>query len=129
MSDQAKEATMGGYEAMIKDQEDRVVSDDTVSAGDRAKEKLASTARTLRDQGADKLAASASTILKQGESYLENADLSPVRNDIERMIRQYPLPALVAGALVGYLLAHRGTLKVLAFGLGVGYLVSRTRPR
>ena len=125
----SKEATTGGYEAMIKDQEDHIVSNDSASAGDRAKEKIASTARTIRDQGADKLASSATTLLKQGEAYLGNADLSPVRSDIERMIRQYPLPAIGAGALLGYLLAHRGTLKVLALGLGIGYLVSRTRPR
>lgn len=124
-----KEATTGGYEAMVKDQEDRVVDEGKGTAGDRAKEKIASTARTLRDQGADKIAASASTLLKQGESYLGNADLSPLRSDVERMIRQYPLPALVSGALLGYLLAHRGTLKVLAVGLGIGYMVSRTRPR
>lgn len=126
---QGKEQTAGGYEAMVEDQEDKVVGQGQPSAGDKAKEKIASTARTLRDQGADKLSASATTLLRQGEQYLEGADLSPVRADVERMIKQYPIPALVAGVLVGYLLAHRGALKALAFGVGAGYLVSRTRPR
>jgi len=129
MSSQTSKEVIGGYEAMAKDQEDRVVDEGEQKVTDRAKEKIASTARTLRDQGADKIAASASTLMKQGENYLGNADLGPVRSDIEGMIRQYPLPALVTGALVGYLLAHRGTLKVLALGLGIGYAVSRARPR
>ena len=126
---EAKERLAGGYETMVSDQEDKIVDQNQPSTGDRAKEKIASTARTLRDQGGEKIAASASTMLKQGENYLESADLGPVRSDIERMIRQYPIPALVAGILAGYLLAHRGALKALAFGLGIGYLVSRTRPR
>ena len=126
---EAKERLAGGYETMVSDQEDKIVDQNQPSTGDRAKEKIASTARTLREQGGEKIAASASTMLKQGENYLESADLGPVRSDIERMIRQYPIPALVAGILAGYLLAHRGALKALAFGLGVGYLVSRTRPR
>lgn len=124
-----KDRLAGGYETMMSDQEDKLVDQGQPSTGDRAKEKLASAARVLRDQGADKLGTTATNLLKQGESYLGNADLSPVRADIERLIRQYPIPAIVAGALAGYLLAHRGALKALAFGVGVGYLVSRTRPK
>lgn len=124
-----KDQLSGGYETMVTSEEDVVL--DTRKQGDDAgaKEKIAGAARTLRNQGADKLAASASTLFKQGEQYLGNADLSPVRTDIERMIKQYPLPSLAMGVLAGYLLAHRGALKALAFGLGVGYLISRTRPR
>jgi hypothetical protein len=114
---------------MVSDKEDVVIDSSKQSTGEAAKEKIASTARTIRDQGADRIASSASTLLKQGERYLEGADLSPVRTDVERIIRQYPLPALVAGVLAGYLMAHRGALKALGFGLAVGYLVSRTRPR
>jgi hypothetical protein len=124
-----KDRTTGGYETMVSDKEDVVLDTNKQSVGEGAKEKIASTARTLRDQGADRIASSASTLLKQGERYLEGADISPVRADVERMIRQYPIPALVAGVLAGYLMAHRGALKALGFGLAVGYLVSRTRPR
>jgi len=126
---EAKDRTVGGYESMVSDKEDVVINTDKQGMGDAAKEKIASTARTLRDQGADKIASSASTLLKKGEDYFESADMSPVRADVERMIRQYPIPALVAGVLAGYLMAHRGALKALGFGLAVGYLVSRTRPR
>lgn len=125
----SKDRLSGGYETMVSSEEDVVLDMREQEGGAGAKEKIASTARTLRDQGADKIASSASALLKQGEQYLDKADLSPVRADVERMIKQYPLPSLVAGVLVGYLLAHRGALKALAFGLGVGYLVSRTRPR
>jgi hypothetical protein len=124
-----KERTAGGYETMVNDKEDVVLDTGEQAGGTGAKEKIASTARTLRDQGADKLASSASTLLKQGERYLEGADLGPVRADVERLIRQYPIPALAAGVFAGYLMAHRGALKALGFGLGVGYLISRTRPR
>jgi hypothetical protein len=125
---ESKDRTAGGYETMVSNKED-VVIDSGKTGGEAAKEKIASTARTLRDQGAEKVASSATTLLKKGETYLEGADLGPVRADVERMIRQYPLPALVAGVLAGYLMAHRGALKALGFGLAVGYLVSRTRPR
>jgi hypothetical protein len=126
---ESKDRMSGGYETMVSDKEDVVIDTGKQGMGGAAKEKLASTARTLREQGADKIASSATTLLKKGENYLEGADLSPVRADVERMIRQYPIPALVAGVFAGYLMAHRGALKALGFGLGVGYLISRTRPR
>src|SRR6476646_8823140 len=91
---EAKDRTAGGYETMVSNKEDVVIDTNKQGVGDAAKEKIASTARTLRDQGADKIASSATTLLKKGEDYLEGADMSPVRADIERMIKQYPIPAL-----------------------------------
>lgn len=46
----------------------------------------------------------ADNIERSGE-YLQNADMSQVRRDLEQLIRSHPIEALVVGAGIGYLAA------------------------
>jgi hypothetical protein len=68
---------------------------------------LAQTVRERAPEGrAGEVAAKAADALDRSGQYLQTADLQMVRSDLERVIREHPIEALLVGAGIGYLLAR-----------------------
>jgi len=86
-------------------------SDKIDSAMTTAGEQMGSLAQTVREKAPSDgpisdVAQSAATALERGGSYLEQADVSAVRGDLEMMIRKHPIEALLIGVGLGMLLAR-----------------------
>jgi hypothetical protein len=68
---------------------------------------LAQTVREKAPEGkAGDVANMAANALDRSGEYLQTADLQMVRSDLERVIRDHPIEALLVGAGIGYLLAR-----------------------
>jgi ElaB/YqjD/DUF883 family membrane-anchored ribosome-binding protein len=73
-------------------------------------EQMSNLAQTVREKApegkAGEVATKAADALERGGEYLQTADLQVVRGDLERVIREHPIEALLVGVGVGYLLAR-----------------------
>lgn len=72
---------------------------------------MKSVAGAIRDKTSDKgvVGAAGSAVastLEQGGRYLEEQGLSGMGNDFTNLIRRNPLPAVLIGVGIGYLIAH-----------------------
>jgi hypothetical protein len=68
---------------------------------------LAQTVREKAPEGkVGDVAYTAADALERGGRYLQDADTSMVRSDLENIIRRYPMESLLVGLGVGYLLAR-----------------------
>jgi ElaB/YqjD/DUF883 family membrane-anchored ribosome-binding protein len=68
---------------------------------------LAQTVREKAPEGkAGEVATMAADALERSGEYLQTADLQMVRSDLERVIRDHPIEALLVGAGIGYLVAR-----------------------
>ena len=68
---------------------------------------LAQTVREKAPEGkAGEVATMAADALDRSGEYLQTADLQMVRSDLERVIRDHPIEALLVGAGIGYLVAR-----------------------
>lgn len=84
------------------------LADDLMTRTGRRIHDLARRVREGRSEGQLSEAANlAADALDRGGRYLEERDLSGVRADLERIIRRYPLQAVLAGAGLGLLFARR----------------------
>lgn len=73
--------------------------------------RMADLAQTVREKAPQEgkpaeIAATAAEALERGGTYLNDADLTMVRSDLERVIREHPLEAMLVGLGIGYLLAR-----------------------
>jgi vacuolar-type H+-ATPase subunit H len=73
-------------------------------------EQMSTLAQTVRENApegkAGEVASKAADALDRGGEYLQTADLQMVRGDLERVIREHPIEALLVGVGVGYLVAR-----------------------
>jgi vacuolar-type H+-ATPase subunit H len=73
-------------------------------------EQMSTLAQTVRENApegkAGEVASKAAAALDRGGEYLQTADLQMVRGDLERVIRDHPIEALLVGVGVGYLVAR-----------------------
>jgi vacuolar-type H+-ATPase subunit H len=73
-------------------------------------EQMSTLAQTVREKApegkAGEVAYKAADALERGGEYLQTADLQMVRSDLERIIRDHPIEALLVGVGVGYLVAR-----------------------
>jgi ElaB/YqjD/DUF883 family membrane-anchored ribosome-binding protein len=74
-------------------------------------EKIADVAQTLREQAPEsgpvaQVASSAAQTMERAGSYLQQQDLAAMRADVEQLIRQHPLEAVLIGVGVGYLIGR-----------------------
>ena len=73
-------------------------------------EQMSTLAQTVREKApegkAGEVASKAADVLDRGGEYLQTADLQMVRGDLERVIREHPIEALLVGVGVGYLVAR-----------------------
>jgi ElaB/YqjD/DUF883 family membrane-anchored ribosome-binding protein len=73
-------------------------------------EQISTLAQTVREKApegkAGEVATKAADALERSGEYLQTADLQMVRSDLERVIREHPIEALLVGAGIGYLLAR-----------------------
>lgn len=73
-------------------------------------ERMESLAQTVRDKAPEgkvgEMATSAANALERGGNYLQQADLTDVRGDLESFIRRRPVESLLVGLGVGFLLAR-----------------------
>jgi ElaB/YqjD/DUF883 family membrane-anchored ribosome-binding protein len=84
------------------------VADDLMTRTGRQIHDLAQQVRERRPEGQLGAAANlAAATLDRGGRYLEDHDLAGVRADLERIIRRYPLQAVLVSAGLGLLLARR----------------------
>jgi ElaB/YqjD/DUF883 family membrane-anchored ribosome-binding protein len=68
---------------------------------------LAQTVRENAPEGkAGEVATKAADALERSGEYLQTADLQMVRSDLERVIRDHPIEALLVGAGIGFLVAR-----------------------
>jgi ElaB/YqjD/DUF883 family membrane-anchored ribosome-binding protein len=68
---------------------------------------LAQTVRENAPEGkAGEVATKAADALERSGEYLQTADLQMVRTDLERVIRDHPIEALLVGAGIGFLVAR-----------------------
>lgn len=68
---------------------------------------LAQTVREKAPEGkAGEVATKAADALERSGEYLQTADLQMVRSDLERVIREHPIEALLVGVGIGYLVAR-----------------------
>jgi len=71
-------------------------------------ERLTDLAQTVRERApagqAGDVAHNAARALERGGEYLQRADPTMVRNDLENMIREHPIEALAIGLGIGFLL-------------------------
>jgi len=77
----------------------------------RAGEGIASLAGTVREYGPRQGAMGSATetvahSLEQGGQYLQNEGLSGMANDLTEMVKRNPIPALLVGVGVGFVLAR-----------------------
>jgi ElaB/YqjD/DUF883 family membrane-anchored ribosome-binding protein len=82
-------------------------NDAMTSAGDQ----MSNLAQTVREKApvegrAGEIATNAADALDRGGRYLQQADPTMVRSDLERVIREHPIEAMLVGLGVGYLLAR-----------------------
>jgi ElaB/YqjD/DUF883 family membrane-anchored ribosome-binding protein len=82
-------------------------SDAMTTAGDQ----ISNLAQTVREKApaegrAGEIATNAAEALERGGRYLQQADPTMVRGDLERVIREHPIEAMLVGLGVGYLLAR-----------------------
>lgn len=81
--------------------------DSAMTATGEHVERLASTVREKAPEGAlGDVATTAADALEKSGRYLQQADLQQVRSDLERMIRDHPIEALLIGFGAGFLLAR-----------------------
>ena len=98
LKDQAQEA---GAVAAAK-------ADDAMTAtGDQ----MQSFAQTIREKAptegrVGEVAQQAATALERGGTYLQQSDLNGVRDDLEQIVRRYPVQSLLVGLGIGYLVAR-----------------------
>jgi len=73
-------------------------------------EQMSTLAQTVRENApegkAGQVASKAADALDRGGEYLQTADLQMVRGDLERVIREHPIEALLVGVGIGYLVAR-----------------------
>lgn len=72
---------------------------------------MSTLAQTVREKApvegrAGEIASNAADALDRGGRYLQQADPQMIRSDLEQMIRQHPVEAMLVGLGVGYLLAR-----------------------
>ncbi|HWQ11461.1 MAG TPA: hypothetical protein VNL77_01605 [Roseiflexaceae bacterium] len=82
-------------------------ADVMTAAGDR----MNTLAQTVREKApaegpAREIASTAADALERSGRYLQEADPSTVRYDLERIIREHPIEAMLVGLGIGYLLAR-----------------------
>jgi ElaB/YqjD/DUF883 family membrane-anchored ribosome-binding protein len=81
--------------------------DSAMTATGQRVESLASTVREKAPEGAlGDVATTAADALEKSGRYLQQADPQQVRSDLERMIRDHPIEALLIGFGAGFLLAR-----------------------
>jgi hypothetical protein len=82
------------------------VNDAMTSTG----EQLSSVAQSVRERAPagqiGQVASATADALDRGGRYLQDQDLAGVRSDLEAIIRRYPIPSLLVGAGVSFLLAR-----------------------
>lgn len=82
-------------------------ADDAMSATGQGMQTLAQTVRENAPTGkVGDIATSAATALEKGGTYLQQADPAAVRSDLEEIIRRNPVPSLLVGLGIGFLLAR-----------------------
>jgi len=74
-------------------------------------EKMTTAAQTLREKAPTSgpvanVAGTAADTLEQAGNYLQEQDLADMRADVEGLIRRYPVQSVLIGVGVGYLLAR-----------------------
>jgi hypothetical protein len=82
-------------------------TDVMTAAGDR----MNTLAQTVREKApvegrTGEIAATAADALERSGRYLQEADPTVVRSDLERIIREHPVEAVLVGLGIGYLLAR-----------------------
>jgi ABC-type transporter Mla subunit MlaD len=109
LADQAQKVS-----AQVADQAQKVgaqVADKADAATTTVGEKMTDVAQTIRDKAptsgpvADAADTAAETLERAG-TYLREQDLSGIRADLEGIIRRHPIESLLIGLGVGYLLAR-----------------------
>lgn len=82
-------------------------TDDAMSATGQGMQSLAQTVRDKAPGGTvGDIADTAATALEKGGTYLQQSDPATVRNDLEEIIRRNPIPALLVGLGIGFLVAR-----------------------
>jgi hypothetical protein len=83
-------------------------ADDVIHATGEHLSEMADTVRAKSPTGGPvgDLAASGADALDRSGSYLQQADLGDIRNDLETVIRRHPVESLVVGLGLGYLVAR-----------------------
>jgi ElaB/YqjD/DUF883 family membrane-anchored ribosome-binding protein len=73
-------------------------------------EQMQNAAKTVRENAPEgkigDVAQSAASALERSGRYLREADTEAVRNDLEDLIRRYPIESLMVGLGIGFLLAR-----------------------
>jgi uncharacterized protein YjbJ (UPF0337 family) len=102
-------------ERRLKEYQDRLAgSSGTAATGGTTAaigEKIGSLAETLRDkapqEGAMRTAATAvADTLEGAGSYLQQKEIKDIAGDLKNLIRQYPIASLLVGIGIGYLIAR-----------------------
>lgn len=82
--------------------------DDAMTATGEQMTNLAQTVRAKapHEGRAGEIATNTAEALERGGQYLKDADLQVVRSDLERIIREHPVEAMLVGLGLGYMLAR-----------------------
>lgn len=82
-------------------------ADDAMTSTGQGMQNLAQTVRDNAPSGTvGEIATNAASALEKGGAYLQQSDPTAVRNDLEELIRRNPIPSLLVGLGIGFLLAR-----------------------
>ena len=82
-------------------------ADDAMTATGQGMQNLAQTVRDNAPSGTvGEFATNAASALEKGGEYLQQSDPAAVRSDLEELIRRNPIPSLLVGLGIGFLLAR-----------------------